>query len=211
MDVPIANLPRAVIESADVSAITQLILRERESRDLGHWERMKECFWPDSLVRVSWFRGSGANFVAGSIEMARRGVPAKHRLAPIHISLSSHRAIASLTAIIDLPVRLKGIDATLSTHSRFLYRAEKREHRWGIIGFDAVYMRDELTPAIPGQVISIDPSELKSFRPTYRLLSHYLKSQGYEIDSALAGDDRPDLVEALNKELFGWAGISGIR
>ena len=190
---PIANLPQAVIESADISAITQLILRERESRDLGYWELMKECFWPDSLVRVSWFRGNGADFVSGSIEMARRGVPAKHRLAPILVTLAGHRAIASLTAIIDLPVRLKGIDATLSTHSRFLYRAEKRDSRWGIIGFDAIYMRDELTPAIPGQVISIDPKELDGFRPTYRLLSHYLKSQGYEIDSALAGDDRPDL------------------
>jgi hypothetical protein len=204
-------LPQAVIESADVSAITQLILRERESRDLGRWERMKDCFWPDSLVRVSWFRGNGADFVAGSIEMARRGVPAKHRLAPVLVTLAGDRAIASLTAIIDLPVRLKGVDATLSTHSRFLYRAEQRDRRWRIIGFDAVYMRDELTPAIPGQVISIDPKELEGFRPTYRLLSYYLKSQGYEIDSVLAGEDRSDLVEALIKELFSWAGISGIR
>ncbi len=207
----IADLPPSIIESADISAITQLILRERESRDLCHWERMKECFWPDSLVRVSWFRGNGADFVSGSIEMARRGVPAKHRLAPILVTLSGDRAIASLTAIIDLPVRLKGIDATLSTHSRFLYRAEKRDNRWGIIGFDAIYMRDELTPAIPGQVIFIDPKELEGFRPTYRLLSYYLKSQAYEIDSVLAGEDRPDLVEALNKELFGWAGIGGNR
>jgi hypothetical protein len=140
--------------------------------------------------------------------MARRGVPAKHRLAPILVTLSGNRAVASLTAIIDLPVKMKGVDATLSTHSRFLYRAEKREGRWGIIGFDAIYMRDELTPTIPGQVISIDPKEVESFRPTYRLLSYHLKSQGYAIDSGLPGDDRPDLVEALDKEVFGWAGIA---
>jgi hypothetical protein len=204
---PISDLPQAVIESADVSAITQLILRERESRDLGRWERMRDCFWPDSLVRVSWFRGNGADFVAGSIEMARRGVPAKHRLAPILVTLSGNRAVASLSAIIDLPVKMKGVEGTLSTHSRFLYRTEKREARWGIIGFDAIYMRDELTPAIPGQVISIDPKEVASFRPTYRLLSYYLNSQGYSIDSELAGEDRPDLVEGLNREIHGWAGI----
>lgn len=196
-----------MIEGADVSAITQLILRERESRDLGRWDRMRDCFWPDSLVRVSWFRGNGADFVSGSIEMARRGVPAKHRLAPILVTLSGNRAVASLSAIIDLPVKMKGVDGTLSTHSRFLYRAEKREARWKINGFDAIYMRDELTPAIPGQVIAIDPKELASFRPTYRLLSYYLKSQGYVIDSELAGEDRPDLVEALNREIHGWAGI----
>ncbi len=208
MENPISNLPQEVLESADVSAVTQLILRERESRDLGRWERMKDCFWPDSLVRVSWFRGNGADFVAGSIDMARRGVPAKHRLGPVLVTLSGNRAVASLSGIIDLPVKIKGVEATLSTHSRFLYRAEKRESRWRIIGFDAIYMRDELTPTIPGQVITIDPKEVESLRPSYRLLLYYLRTQGYEVDSGLAGEDRPDLVEALNRELYGWAGVT---
>lgn len=201
------NIPKAVLESADVTAITQLILRERESRDLGRWETMRECFWPDSLVRVSWFRGNGEEFVAGSIDMARRGILAKHRLAPILVTLAGDRAVASLTAIIDLPVKLKGVEATLSTHSRFLYRAERRDRRWGIVGFDAIYMRDELTPSIPGQSISIDPNEVKPFRASYRILSYYLQNQGYNVDSNLAGEDRPELVDALNLEIYGWAGV----
>ncbi len=120
-----------VVESADITAITQLILRERESRDTGRWETMRGCFWPDSLVRVSWFRGNGPDFVTGSIDMANRGVRAKHRLGPVLVRLAGDRAVASLHGIIDLPVRLKGIDATLSTHSRFLYRAERRDARTG--------------------------------------------------------------------------------
>lgn len=201
------ELPKDVRESADVSAITQLILRERESRDLGRWGRMKGCFWPESLVRVSWFRGSGAEFVEGSIDMAQRGVLAKHRLAPILVTLNGERAIASLAAIIDLPVTLKGVEMTLSAHARFLYRVERRGTEWRIMGFDAIYMRDELTPAIPGQSISINPDELKGFRSTYRMLSYYLRSEGYQVDANLAGEDRPELVEALNCELYGWAGI----
>jgi hypothetical protein len=202
-----ADLTKNVIEAADITAITQLILRERESRDLWRWETMRACFWPESLVRVSWFCGSGADFVTGSIEMARRGIPAKHRLAPILVTLAGDRAVARLTGIIDLPVKLKGVDATLSTHSRFLYRAEKRDGRWGLMGFDAIYMRDELTPDLPGQTISIDPSEVKDFRKSYRLLSYYLHTQGYEVDSSLAGEDRPETVEMLNRELYAWAGI----
>ena len=193
--------------SNDITAITQLILRERESRDLARWETMRECFWPDSLVRVSWFRGSGPDFVTGSTEMARRGIPAKHRLAPILVQLAGNRAIASLHGIIDLPVTLKGISATLSTHSRFLYRAEKREGRWGLMGFDAIYMRDELTPDLPGQVIAISPAEIKDFRRSYRLLSYYLHSQGYKVDSDLPGEDLPETVDVLYRELFGWCGI----
>jgi hypothetical protein len=199
-------LPENVMEAADMTAITQLILRERESRDLWRWETMRECFWPDSLVRVSWFRGNGPDFVTGSIEMARRGIPAKHRLAPILVRLSGERAVASLHGVIDLPVTLKGVSATLSTHSRFLYRAEKRDGRWGLMGFDAIYLRDELTPDLPGQTISIDPAEVKDFRKSYRLLSYYLHSQGYKVDSALAGEDQPETVEELYKELFEWSG-----
>lgn len=201
------NLPKEVVESADISTITQVILREREGRDLGRWQQMRECFWPDSLVRVSWFRGNSEEFIAGSMDMAKRGVLAKHRLAPILVTLAGDRAVASLSAIIDLPAKLKGVEATLSAHARFLYRVERRKGQWRIVGFDAFYMRDELTPAIPGQPLSIDPNELKEFRPSYRMLSYYLKSQGYDIDSNLAGEDRPELVEALNREIFGWAGL----
>jgi hypothetical protein len=200
-----AELLNNIRDSVDVTAITQLILRERESRDLQRWETMRACFWPDSLVRVSWFRGNGPDFVSGSMEMAERGIPAKHRLAPILVRLAGDRALASLAGIIDLPVKLQGVEATLSTHSQFLYRAERRQGEWRIFGFDAIYLRDELTPAVSGQQIVIDPAEVAGFRPSYRMLSYYLKSQRFTIDSALAGEDRPDLVQTLYRELFGWA------
>ena len=46
--------PRMTPDPADVTAITQVILLERECRDMGRWERMRQCFNDDSLVRVSW-------------------------------------------------------------------------------------------------------------------------------------------------------------
>lgn len=203
-----SNLPKEVVESADITAVMQVILRERESRDLQRWNTMRECFWPDSLIRVSWFRGNSEAFVAGSMDMAKRGVPAKHRLGPILVTLAGDRAVGSLAAIIDLPVKLKGVEATLSAHARFLYRVERRNGQWRIVGFDAYYMRDEVTPAIPGQLVPINAKEVEAFRPTYRMLSYYLKSQGFEIDSNLPGEDRPELVAALNREIFGWAGLA---
>jgi SnoaL-like protein len=202
-----SEFPQEVLDAANITAITQLILRERDSRDLGRWKRMRDCFWPDSLVRVSWFRGNGEEFVAGSIDMAKRGVLAKHRLGPVLVNLAGDRAVASLAAIIDLPVKLKGVEATLSAHARFLYRVERRKGRWGIVGFDAFYMRDEITTAIPGQPLVIDPKQLEAFRTSYRLLSYHLKSQGYDIDSNLAGEDKPATVEALNQEIYDWAGL----
>lgn len=75
-------------------------------------------------------------------------------------------------------------------------------------GFDAIYMRDELTPAVPGQMIAVDSEEVKEFRLLYRLMCYYLKTQEFTLSSGLGDEDRPDLANALNGELLGWAGIA---
>ena len=201
------DLPRSVLDAADIVAVTQLVLTERESRDLGRWDQMRDCFHPDSRVRVSWFTGTGADFVTGSIDMARRKVLAKHRLGPILVRLAGDRAVASLSAIIDIPATLSGVEVQLSSYVRFLYRAERRDGRWRVLSFDAIYVRDEFTSAIPGVSLPVKPTDLVGFRPTYRMLSYLLKSQGYEVNSNLAGEDRPETCAALEREVYGWAGI----
>ena len=52
-------------ESAmDVALITQVVLAERQGRDRGWWDQMLAAYWPDSTVRLSWYTGDGAGFVA---------------------------------------------------------------------------------------------------------------------------------------------------
>ena len=201
-------LPQAVLDAADVSAITQLILTERESRDLGRWDDMHRCFLPESQVRISWFSGNGHDFVEGSRDMARRQVLAKHRLGPVRVRLCGDRAVASLVGIIDIPTRVRGVEALLSSQARFLYPAERRDGRWGLMGFYGIYMCDSLAAVIPGQPIDIAPVEVADFRPSYRMLSWVLSSQGYVVNHELPGEDRPETSEALFAQLFDWAGIS---
>ena len=73
---------QAVLDAADVTAVSQLIVRERLSRDLGLWEQMHDCYHEDSVVRLSWLNGSGPEFVRRSKDMAARNVKATHRLGP---------------------------------------------------------------------------------------------------------------------------------
>jgi hypothetical protein len=202
-----ADIPRHVLDAADISAVTQLILTERESRDLGQWDRMRNCFHPDSLVRISWFTGTGYDFVTASIEMAQRKVLAKHRLGPVLVRLAAERAVASLSGIVDIPITLEGVEAQLSSHVRFLYRAERRAARWRIFGFDAIYLRDELTPSILGQSLPVTPADVSGFRRSYRMLSYVLTRQGYRVNPDLAGEDRPESAAALMAELYRWAGL----
>ena len=126
----IDSLPKEVLDAADVSAVIQLVLRERLSRDLGLWEQMRDCFHDDSVVRISFINASGPEFVRRSKEMAERNVKASHRLGPIFVTLAGDRAIAQLAAIIDIPFALKGIEVMVSSHARLLIRAERRKGVW---------------------------------------------------------------------------------
>ncbi len=202
------SLPQAVYDAADVSAVTQLILRERHSRDHGLWEQMRECFHENSLVRISWINASGPEFVRRSKEMAGRNVKASHRLGPILVTLAGDRAIGQFAGIIDIPFALKGTDVLVSSHTRFLCRAERRDGVWRLSGFDAFYFRDEMTPVIPGQTIAIDLETVKGFRPTYRFLSYCLACNGFPVNNDLPGIDRPELVDSLVNEAYSWAGLA---
>ena len=202
-----SSLPKHILDAADISSITQLILLEREARDRGRWVRMRECFHDDALIRISWITGNPDEFVNGSIDMARRGVLAKHRLGPVLVRLGTNRAIATLGGAIDIAVKFDGIDAQLSSYTRFFYRAERRATGWKLSGFDCVYMRDELVPSVPGQVLSVKPDELTGYRASYRMLSYVLSRNGYDVNSGLPGEDRPESAQALETELFEWAGV----
>jgi hypothetical protein len=203
-----ATLSETVLAAVNTSAITQLVLTERESRDLGRWERLGACYLPDSHVEISWITGTGAQFVAGSIEMARRGVKARHRLGPVLVRSNGERALASLTGVIDIPGDIDGVEFCLSSHARFLYPVERREGRWGLMGFYGIYIRDEITTRVPGQRLPILEHDLRTFRASYRMLSWLLTRQGnYVVNNDLPGVDRPEAAEALEQKLLAWAGV----
>jgi SnoaL-like domain len=203
-----AATPQAIAEAAHVSAITQLVLAERESRDLGRWERMQACFHADAFVRISWFQGNAHDFVAASRDMARRGTLAKHRLGPVSVRIAGHRAVATLACTIDIPAVLQGVAVMLSSHARVFYRAELRDGAWGLMSFEVFYMRDELAPQVPGEVVPVKAAELAGYRQSYRLLAHVLAGNGFAVRDDLAGEDRPDTVDLLCREIYGWAGLN---
>src|SRR4051812_27124184 len=126
---------------ADILAITQLVLSERESRDMGWWTRMADCFHPDARIRLSWIDGDAEAFVKGSIDMAARGMKAKHRVGPPVVRVKGDRGVASLSAIIDIAMTVGGVEAQLSSYARFLYRVERRAGGGGAGFFCFAFLR----------------------------------------------------------------------
>lgn len=201
------ELMQAVAAASHVSAITQLVLAERECRDMGRWDRMKSCYHADGFVRISWFQGNAHDFVDASREMARRSVLAKHRLGPVTVRIAGNRAVASMAITIDIPASVKGVEVMLSSHARVFYRAELRDGAWKLSSFEVFYMRDELVAQIPGQPIPVTAQDLAPYRRSYRNLAHVLALGGFPVRDDLAGEDRPESVEGLCREIYDWAGL----
>lgn len=193
------------------SEVTQLILRERQSRDRGWYERMLQCYAADSVVDMSWFNGPGPEFVRRSRHMSQSregwGGHSAHRLSPpaIRLSLDGERALAELPLGIEFRIMVGGVEADLVSYCRNQYRARRDEDGvWRIVRLTSIYERDTLNPAIPGTRLDLDAAEFAEFRPAYRCLAWYQRGLGLELRADLLGDDRPDQVARQYKREAAW-------
>ncbi|MFJ8888764.1 nuclear transport factor 2 family protein [Streptomyces sp. NPDC102402] len=184
-----------------ISEVTQLVLRERQSRDRGWYEQMAASCSADSHIEMSWFTGSGAEFTARTRAMADRGDIAVHRLGPPTVHVAVDRALAELPLIIEWRIDVDGVEADLASSCRSRYRARREtDGVWRIVAITSIYEKDTLTSVLPGTPLHLDTAELAAYRPSYRFLSWFLNRQGYP----LTGDDRPGQVAEQYRSEFAW-------
>jgi hypothetical protein len=111
------------------------------------------------------------------------------------VQLAGERAIADTGCAIHVRGLIHGVEADTISYCRHRSRVEKRDGKWGLVSFYAVYQRDEMAPTNPGDSLTIDAEQLASFRPTYKFLSYSNLQSGIMADQELPGFDRPDLVD----------------
>ncbi|MFB9466277.1 nuclear transport factor 2 family protein [Streptomyces cinereospinus] len=189
---------------SDIDAVTQTVLLERQGRDRGWWDQMRACYWPDSTVTLSWYRGDGPGFVSASEAMAGRGDASRHRLSPPTVQIAGDRAFAEVPAGIEVRTEVDGVTADLVSYTRIVYRLERREGHWRILTLDCVYERDTLTPAVPGRQLTVPPQDLAAYRAPYAVLAWHLARRGYEVSADLLGDDQPERTAAFYAETLRW-------
>ncbi len=189
---------------ADIALVTQVVLAERQGRDRGWWDQMAAQFWDDSTVRLSWYNGDGAGFVAGSAAMAERGAVATHHLFAPVVHVRGAKAYVELSLAMRITVEVDGVQGDLVSYTRLNYRLERREGVWRILTLDAVYEYATLTPSVPGQAIEIDPADLAPYRPSYALLAWNIAREGRVPSQDELGDDRPGELAAFYESVWTW-------
>lgn len=188
----------------DISAITQLVLHERQGRDRGWWAQMGACYHPDSEVSLSWLQASGAEFTARSQKMAESGLRAVHRPGAASVHLAGNKAMVELPVVIEFRGIIGGVEADCASYCRLLHKVERRAGVWKIKTLTCIYERDTLHPVIAGEMLQLDKERLAGFRKPYRFLAYVLSLAGNPIRDDLYGDDRPAPLQALYDEAFAW-------
>lgn len=180
--------------SLNSEAVTQLLYRERQTRDRGWYDEMASCFTPDATINMSWFTGSAADFISTTRSRTGDGVWGRHRLSPPTVRINGGRAWAELPLSIEFAIDIDGEPADLVSFCRSQYRAVRTQVGWRITAITSIYERDTLTASIPRHTLNIDPHAFLRLRPSYRNLAWYFAQQGTPLPDNLLGDDRPDSV-----------------
>ena len=195
---PTENSIQNVVDKFDIK---ELIEFERFCRDNAQWEEMKKCFADNSTVTISWFKGSGHEFVDASSKMETY---APHKLFDTLIWINNDKAVAITMATIQIRMDMQGHTVELQSDVKLLYKTQRIDGAWSIISMEGIYEKDSLIPVTPTADITIPTEEIAKFRPSYANVSYALSKSGYEINNELPGIDRPETVTKLYQESEDW-------
>ncbi|MFG3757342.1 nuclear transport factor 2 family protein, partial [Klebsiella pneumoniae] len=119
-------------ETADRTAIRELIENWALWRDAGLWDRFATVWHDDGWMSATWFQGPATEFIRVSKEGWDKGVSILHFLGGMTIELSAYRAIAQTKMTISQRGPVHGVECDVVCTGRFFDFLEKRHGKWGV-------------------------------------------------------------------------------
>lgn len=181
--------------------IKELLEFERFSRDNAQWTEMRKCFTKDSYVNVSWFQGTGDEFVTAS---ERMNSYAPHKVYNTHIWVNGDRAVAIMMATIQLRRVIDEIEYAVDSDVKIVTAVVKVDGQWYIDRFECIYDKDEMRTVVPTQSVGVLREDLAKYRESYACLSYITEKTGMKISQDMVGRDRPEMVEQLYQSFDNW-------
>jgi hypothetical protein len=195
----------SALETAeDRAVIADLARRERFARDTADWDTLEDCFWPDALIRTTWFKGSAADFIAGSREMRAGGMISKHEISPARITIVGDRALIESNGQVIVRLVHRGVECDTTAWTRFFSRVRRQDGVWRLASWDAIYVKDRLDPLDWSNPPEIDREKLARCRTAYRHFHYTIIEAGGHCNDDLPGDDRPEVVREFYAEAERW-------
>jgi SnoaL-like domain len=204
MKVTLATLQTSHEELAVRSDVADLILRERMARDTMNWDEMKSYYHPESIVNVSWFYGTGAEFVEKSKTAVRTNSINFHMMTPPVVTRHLDRAISDTPCVLRSFSKVDSVEASFEGFVRIFWRARRDAGRWRIAGLHCIYIVDMFHARNPSRPPHFDEEKLATYRHSYRYMVANLANHGISVRDDLVGADRPASVEAAKNVEHRW-------
>lgn len=191
----------------DKANIREVIEYERYCRDYRLWEEMRKCYHDDAYIVVSWMSGNPDEFIEGSKRMNASKAPAKHKVFDTVIWKNGNRAVAECMTVITIRCPMEDDTVDMATYTRFHIRLEKRDGLWKILTFAPIYEKDSMRSMYTNGTFQASKEELAQYRPTYANMMLRQVRYGLTPNGELAGEDRPESIQAMYEESSQWLGI----
>ncbi len=150
-------------DMTDYDAINNIIVAERIFRSSHRNEELAKCYAEDAQIHTSWQSGGVNTFVGQSPQEVVDALTMVNRCGGALIYQNGDKAFVEYPTTTIRGVYVNDVEAVLTSYMRLLYRVEKRSGQWKITSLTSINESDELTPAIPGQDMKINPEEYSDY------------------------------------------------
>ncbi|WP_071130725.1 hypothetical protein [Enterococcus timonensis] len=187
----------------DFETISQLVLKERMFRG-RHVPEIADCYFSDATVRTSWQNGPVNTFLGKEPVEVDHSLPIVGRFGTPVIHQHGNRAYVELASTTSRWQLVNGVEAVLKSYMRLIYLVEKRENHWKIVNLTSIDESDQLSAAIPGEDLKINPKDVAGLRRSYRYLAYVRLNADGKISQDLLGTDRPADEKNLYAQAETW-------
>jgi hypothetical protein len=165
-------------------------------RDNGESDQLRELFYPEATIEITWFKGKATDFVNGSMKMGTSDFKTKHLIALPVVTFHGTKAITETNAIVvgfNTALRL-GCEA----HCRFYDHIEKRDGAWKIL---ERHIYDMASFTFPYGIVELDTSAIQKYPIEYAPLTYLLQQSGFPVTSIYPtkGSDLDKTIKAEGK------------
>jgi hypothetical protein len=191
--------------ASDKEAISELIYAWVYHRNRGNWDELRDTFWPEGTISISWFDGHFEQFVASLKEMSEKGNPTKHIAAQPFIKINGNRAVSESDCTLFVRGGAGRLEIDLTAYLRFYDLLEKRERGWRILKRTAIYEKDRTDCVRPSLLFWIANLfiNLKKYPRACRHTAFALEKAGYAATKNIVEDPSEEL-NLLYKESDEW-------
>lgn len=157
-------------------------------RDMEQWDRLRAVYAPGATMAVSWFDGLASEFVARCQKMnetTANPMVSQHLLGGSQVQLRGARALVETRVSILMRLAVHGVECDVTAIGRFHDWLIRPDEAWLIDRRVAIFEKDMMQGAVPGESLDVDRAKFLGFPAAYRCCAYALAERGMTINASL--------------------------